>query len=197
MKSLKKTVLNCLLALTAVITASTAQAADIYRLDSSHTNVMWFGSHFGFSDSLGQFMDFKGTIVMDEKNLKNSSVEVKIKTDSIMTGLSKFDEHLKGKDFFDVKNFPEATFRSNSVKMVEKDVYDVSGVLTLLGKKSTIILRTKVNQIGVNPYNKKKTAGFSVTGVIKRSEFGMMYGIDWGIKDEVDIKIEAEAILEK
>ncbi len=184
------------LALAALAIATTAQAADIYRFDKSHTNIMWFGSHFGFSDSMGQFMDFNGTIVLDEKEPKNSSVEVKIKTDSVMTGLPKFDDHLKTKDFFDVANFPESTFRSTSVIKTGENLYKVTGDLTLLGKKAPVVLNVKVNQIGTNPYNKKQTAGFSVDTVIKRSEFGMMYGIDWGIKDDVKVKIEAEAILE-
>lgn len=183
------------LSLLAATTAS-AEAADIYRLDKSHTNIMWFGSHFGFSDSMGQFMDFNGTITLDEKEPKNSSVEVKIKTASVMTGLPKFDDHLKTKDFFDVANFPESTFRSTSVIKTGENLYKVTGDLTLLGKKAPVVLNVKVNQIGTNPYNKKQTAGFSVDTVIKRSEFGMMYGIDWGIKDDVKVKIEADAILE-
>ena len=82
-----------------------------YSIDQRHTNIMWFASHFGFSKSMGQFMDFNGKIIFDYDNPTQSKVGIIINTDSITTGLPKFDDHLKSADFFDVTNHPKVIFK--------------------------------------------------------------------------------------
>src|SRR5688572_21450703 len=88
-------------ALATVLATSSFAAEEKYFIEPSHTAVVWTASHFGFSNSSGKFTDISGEIIFDEKNPAKSSVNVTIKTASVVTGLAKFDEHLRSKDFFD------------------------------------------------------------------------------------------------
>ncbi len=168
-------------------------AAERYVFDDTHTSVIWFADHMGFSASTGQFMDFNGEITLDENNPENSKVEITIKTDSIRTGLPKFDDHLKNADFFNVEKFPEAKFVSTKVEVLGDNKAKVHGDLTMLGVTEPLVLDVKKNKIGKNPFNGKQTAGFSAHAVIKRSKYGMEYGLP-GVGDDVRLVIEAEAI---
>jgi polyisoprenoid-binding protein YceI len=173
-----------------------AYAAERYQFDNRHTNIMWFASHFGFSKSMGQFMQYEGFFDIDEQKPENSSVEITIDTASVMTGLEGFDRHLKGTDFFDTENFPKALFKSTKVTRTGKNTAKIAGNLTLRGVTQPITLSATLNKIGVNPYNKKQTAGFTVTGSFKRSDFGIKYALP-GVSDKVDILIEAEGVKEE
>lgn len=176
--------------------ATPALAAQTYHFDKTHTNIIWSASHLGFSNSLGQFMDYDGHFTIDEKTPEKSSVEITIKTDSIMTGLPKFDEHLKSADFFDVAKHPTATFKSTKIERTGDKTAKIHGELTMLGITKPLMLDATMNKIGTNPFNKAQTAGFSITGTIDRSEYGMNYGVP-GIPAAVDLMVEAEGILKE
>lgn len=173
--------------------AFSAQAADLYKLDPYHTSVTWHANHMGFSTPSGKFTQVDGGVLIDEAKPENGKLEVSIATKSILTGIEKFDAHLKGPDFFNVEKHPYANFTSTRVELTGKDTAKVYGNLTLLGIAKPIFLDVKLNKIGENPMNKKKTAGFSATTTIKRSEFGMNYGVP-AVADDVQVAIEAEAV---
>lgn len=177
--------------LTAFFFTNFTNAADVYVLDPNHTSVTWFAGHFGFSNTSGKFSDIQGTINLDEKDPQQSSVEVTIKTASLATGLAKFDEHLKSRDFFDVATFPTAKFTSTSVAPIGKNAAKVKGKLTLLNVSKLVTLDVKLNKKGLNLINQKQTIGFSASTIIKRSDFGMKFGLP-GISDNVKLIIEAE-----
>ena len=180
--------------LSAIFFATTASAADSYKLDSNHVSVNWSANHFGFSSPSGKFTDADGVIILDEKSPQNSSVDVTIKISSLSTGLLKFDEHLKSKDFFDIERFPTAKFVSSSVTLVGKNGAKISGNLTLHGVTNRVTLDAKLNKIGIGPFTQKKMVGFSATTAIKRSQFGMSFGLP-GVSDNVKLSIEAEGII--
>ncbi|MDX2082373.1 MAG: YceI family protein [Rickettsiales bacterium] len=170
-----------------------ANAAEIYEFDPLHTNIVWFANHFGFSNPSGKFTKASGKIIIDEANPQNSQVEVVIDINSLQTGLSEFDAHLKNENFFNVEKFPQARFVSKKIIVNGKNAI-VSGDFTLLGVTKSIILNVKLNKIGLNNYTQRKTVGFSANTEIKRSDFGMNFGIG-GISDKVKISIEVEAFL--
>lgn len=175
-------------------TPLSANAADKYNFDPNHTAVIWQANHFGFSNPSGRFMGIEGVLTLDEKKPENSSVIATIPTGNIVTGIDKFNEHLKSKDFFNVTEFPNATFVSSKIELSGKEIAKVHGTLTLLGVSKAVILNVKLNKIGDNPIIKKRTAGFSASTTIKRSDFGMNYALP-GVSDEVQITIETEANL--
>ncbi len=176
-----------------VMLTQTANAESVtYNLDPIHTNVTWHANHFGFSTPSGKFSKTEGIILLNEKKPEKSSVKVKIYTESISTGFVQFDEHLKGPDFFNVAKFPEAEFVSDKVELKGKNKAKVHGYLTLLGIKKHVVLNVKLNKISEHPFTKKRTAGFSIIGYIKRSDFGMSYGIP-SVADNIELRIETEA----
>jgi len=170
-----------------------ANSADLYKIDPMHANLVWSANHFGFSSPSGKFSEVEGKIIIDERNPQNSSVEVFIKTNSITTGFTKFDTHLKSADFFNVEKFPIVTFKSTSVRSSGSNGAKVAGLLTIKEISKSVVLDVKINKIGKNPITQNKTIGMTISGKVKRSLFGINYGIP-GISDEVNIQIECEAI---
>ncbi len=179
---------------TLLLASVPAFAAETYNFDPNHTNVVWRASHFGFSNPDGKFMGVSGKLVLDEAAPANSRVEVTIPTTGLVTGIPKFDEHLKSADFLNVEKFPLATFVSDRVELTGADTAKVTGNFTLNGVTKPIVLDVKLNKIAPNPMSQVKTAGFSASTVIKRSEFGITTYVP-NISDEVTIQIEAEANL--
>jgi len=186
----KKLTLSLLLA---SAMALPAHAAETYVLDPSHTAIQWNVDHFGFSKPSGKFMNVDGKVLLDEKEPANSSVEVTIPVAAGLSGVPKLDEHLQGPDFFDTAKFPTATFKSDKVELTGKDTAKVTGTLTLHGVSKPVVLDVKLNKLDINMF-KKKTAGFTATTTIKRSDFGIVTYLP-ALGDEVTIQIESEANL--
>lgn len=167
---------------------------EVYNFDTDHTNIMWFASHLGFSNSMGQFMEYDGQIILDHGHPDQSSVNITIQTASIMTGLPKFDTHLKSADFFDVEKYPTATFTSTKVTLEDGDKAIVDGNFTLLGITKPLTLKIRLNKRSMDiPKNKMRT-GFSVKTTVKRSLWNMKKYLPF-VGDDVIIRIEAEALV--
>jgi polyisoprenoid-binding protein YceI len=163
-----------------------------YVIEPNHTSISWIANHFGFSNVSGKFTDVQGNILFDEKNPEKSAVDVNIKIASINTGLPKFDQHLKSKDFFDAEAFPTAKFVSKKIIVSGKNKAKIEGDLTLLGITKSVVLNVKFNKAGLNPINQKQSIGFSATTTINRSDFGIKYALP-AVADKIDLIIEAEA----
>ncbi|APF03287.1 TPA: YceI family protein [Legionella pneumophila] len=183
------------------ILAVFAFSTDIYAepqtltLDNQHTYVLWKVKHLGFSTQAGKWYA-NGQLVLDKDNPQQSKVNVTIKIDDIVTGIPELDKHLKGKLFFDTKQFPTATFVSDKVEITGKHKAKVYGMLTLHGVTKPIILDVVFNKAGINLLNDRETVGFSATTSLKRSDYGIKALIP-EVGDDVEIGIEAEAYLDK
>lgn len=171
-----------------------AQASETYQFDPMHTYVLWHINHFGFSIQTGKFTMVDGSLVVDEKKPQNSQVNVTIPMQNIATGIPKLDEHLASDDFFNVKKYPTAVFKSTKVEVTGKDKGKVYGTLTLLGVTKPVILNVKLLKSGIQPMKNKKSLGFTATTSFKRSEFGLDKYLP-ALGDEVQIEIGAEANL--
>lgn len=168
-----------------------AYAAETYTLDPTHSYVLWHINHLGFSTQTGKWMA-EGTLELDQGKPANSKVNVTIQMANIVTGVPKLDEHLAGADFFDVKQYPTATFVSDKVTMNGKDKATIHGMLTMHGVSKPVVLNVLLNKMAVNPIDNKMTAGFSATTQIKRSDYGMKSLLPW-LGDDVKIDIGVEA----
>ncbi len=188
---MKRILLTSLTALALLLPAA-GHAADTYKFDPNHTSVLWHENHFGFSNPAGRFGITDGSVTLDEANPANSKVDVTIDVKSLTTGIDKFNEHIKSKDFLDADQFATATFKSTKVDVTGKDAAKVTGDLTLHGVTKPVVLDVKLNKIGEHPMNHKKTAGFTASTTIKRSDFGISMYVP-NVSDEVKIDIEAEA----
>ncbi|MFT3996835.1 MAG: YceI family protein [Asticcacaulis sp.] len=166
-------------------------APETYALEATHTEVVFSWTHFGFSKPTGKFMNAVGTLVLDEAAPAKSSVEVSFAIDGMNTGVAALDTHLKSKDFFDAAAFPTATFKSTKVEPTGKDTAKVTGDLTIHGVTKPVTLDVKLNKIAPNMKG-VKTAGFSATGQIKRSDFGIGAYVP-AVSDEITLVITSEA----
>ena len=176
----------------AMSNAAIAADENKYVIEPNHASVVWFANHFGFSNPSGKFSEVEGDLVFDETHPEKSAVNVTIKTTSLVTGLTKFDSHLKSADFFNVEKFPTATFVSKKVTVTGKNKAKIEGDLTLLGVTKAVTLNVKFNKAGVSMVTQKQTIGFSATTVITRSDFGLTYAVP-GVSDKVNLMIEVEA----
>lgn len=180
------------LAIFALMAAPTVYAAlEHYTIDPAHTFVNWQISHFGYSSPTGKWYA-NGTLDLDKDKPQDSKANVTIDVNSMVTGISKLDEHLRSEEFFDTAKYPTATFVSDKITLTGKDSADVQGMLTVRGVTKPVTLKVKLNKHDMNPMTNKMTAGFSATAEIKRSDFGMKAFLP-GLGDNVKLMIEVEA----
>lgn len=170
-------------------------AEETYTIDPQHSSVLWHIDHFGFSKPSGKWMA-EGTLVLDEAKPQNSKVNVTIHVANVVTGILELDKHLKGKLFFDVTQFPTATFISDKVNVTDKKTAKVFGILTVRGVSKPIVLNVTLNKVGENPISNKMTVGFSAVTRLKRSDFDITTLLP-GLGDDVVVDIEVEAYKEK
>lgn len=163
-----------LLAATLAAFTAPAFAADEFTFDAGHTYIGFEIDHLGFSQTLGEFTGFDGTLVLDRKNLANSSVNVSIDTASIDTDQADFDEHLRAADFFNVAQHPTMTFKSTKVEAIDADSLKVTGDFTMLGQTHPVVLDVELNKIAKHPFRPTiEVAGFSATTTLDRTRWGM------------------------
>ncbi|HKV10192.1 MAG TPA: YceI family protein [Thermoanaerobaculia bacterium] len=184
----------------ATFVAIPAFAADVYNVDPSHSEVSFQVRHM-VSQVRGRFNDFKGTVNLDPANLAKSSVEFRVKAESIDTGLADRDKHLRAADFFDVEKYPEITFKSTSIKSTGKDTYAVTGDFTMRGVTKKITLPVTFLGSAKDPWGNQR-AGFETSTTLNRKEYGMNWNtaLDNGgviLGDDVKIAINLEAIKAK
>lgn len=174
--------------------AMTKDAAQVeagtYAVEPVHTQVSFSVNHFGFSTYSGMFQKTSGTLVLDPAKPDSSKIDVTIATDSVYTPNDKLTGELKSADWLDAAKFPDITFKSTKVEKIGTESAKVTGDLTLHGVTKPVTLTAKFFGAGANPMSKKYTAGFEVTGKIKRSEFGVKTYVPV-IGDEVDLTISA------
>lgn len=175
----------------ALIALAAPAKADTFALDPVHSQVMFAADHLGFSHSHGRFADVTGSFDFDEKHPEKATATLTIKTASLAMDDKAWDDHLKSADFFNVAKFPEMTFKTTSVFKGEGNTAKVTGDLTLLGVTKPVTMDVTFNKGAIHPMSKKYTAGFSATGTLKRSDFGMTYGLP-GIGDDVKLMVEIE-----
>jgi polyisoprenoid-binding protein YceI len=171
---------------------TTPQAAK-YTVEPTHTFVTWEAKHFGASTSRGRFDKKDGFITID-KATSTGKAEISIETASISTGVAPFDGHLRSKDFFNSEAHPKATFKAD-FKLESGKLTNVPGQLTLLGMTKSVTLKTNGFTCYEHPRFKKQVCGGDFEANIKRSEWGMSFGLP-GIPDDVRIVVQIEAVAE-
>jgi len=176
----------------AVALPFSALAADNYTIDSAHTFPHFSISHLGFSTMQGRFDNTSGKVTLDRK-AKSGSVEIEIQAASISTGHAKRDDHLRGPDFFTTEEFPTISYKSTKFNFKGDTPASVEGNLTMLGVSKPVTLTIDAFNCGVHPMNKKDVCGAAASAMIKRSDFGIKYGIP-NIGDDVKLVFEIEAI---
>lgn len=171
--------------------APTIAAPKTYQFDKNHTEIRFCWNHLGISNQCAHLLDFEGELVFDAEKPENSTLNVVFKMDSIHTRVQKFDEHMKSADIFEVEKFPEASFKSTSIEKTGDKTGKVTGDLTIKGVTKPITLDVMLNFTGPHPMKKVETLGFGAKAKLKRSDFGVSYGVP-AVSDEIDLHIQTE-----
>jgi polyisoprenoid-binding protein YceI len=169
-----------------------AFAADSYTIDPLHTYPRFRINHLGFSTMQGRFDKTTGKVTLD-RAAKTGSVELAIETASVSTGFVKRDDHLKSPDFFNAAEFPTITYKSTAIHFKGDTPSSVEGNLTISGVTKPVTFTIDAFNCGANPMNKKEECGADASADIKRSDFGVKYGVP-NIGDDVKLVLEIEAI---
>jgi polyisoprenoid-binding protein YceI len=166
-----------------------------YVLDPEHLAIAFLVDHAGFAKVLGQFARASGTFRFDEQTETLSNLEVVVETASVDTRHDRRDRHLRNRDFFDSGTHPRMTFTAESATPIDRRTFEVAGTLELLGQQRPLTLTATWNKSGPYPFDDRvHVLGLSARGSLKRSAFGMLYGVENGwVGDDVEILIEAEA----
>jgi polyisoprenoid-binding protein YceI len=184
---------SLILAAALASTASFAAAADKYVLDSSHSQVLFSYNHLGFSTTYGMFSGFEGEIMFDQENAANSSVNVSMPVKSMFTGWEKREGHFMSDDFFGAKDGDMVTFSSTAIEVTGEGTANITGDLTMNGVTKSVVLDSKLNQVGDHPMAGKPWAGFDGTTTLIRSDFGLGKFAPF-VSDEVEVTISVEAM---
>jgi len=180
-----KKILILMISIFALVGAPSIAANHV--VDTAHTYVWFTINHLGIGNSLGQFREVKGNF-----DLEGGVLNMSIKADSLDTNDGKRDDHLKGPDFFNVVQFPELSFTASKVVAKGDNKFDVTGEMTLHGKKKEITVEVTRTGQGKDPWGNERT-GIEAKFTIKRSDFGMNYMAEL-LGDDVEIYFSSEGI---
>ena len=186
------------LLLTLLLTISlplAAQAADSYTIDPEHSFPHFSVNHLGFSTLQGRFDKTSGKATLDIAGKKGSG-ELNVEAASVSTGFVKRDAHLRSSDFFNAAEFPMVTFKSTTFKFNGDKPESIEGNLTLLGVTKPVKLTINSFHCGfdpMDPFKKREKCGGDISAQIKRTDFGMKFGVP-AVGDDIKLVFEIEAI---
>jgi polyisoprenoid-binding protein YceI len=196
----RKTLARSAIALPAALTLSTAALAEPrnYVVDDEHFSMFFEIMHIGYAPVMGMFRDVEGAFVYDEETRELKSGELVFQSDSVFTDHKKRDGHVRSDDFLDSEQYQEITFTVTGFETTGENTGRVTGDLELLGQTRPVVLDVTLNKADVYPFGHEEyTLGISASTTLKRSEWGMTYGIDQAmVGDEVKLHFGFEAIRE-
>jgi polyisoprenoid-binding protein YceI len=180
------------------LTSIPGYVAGTWSIDPVHSEVGFAARHMMVSKVRGRFRTFSGQIVTGADPL-DSSVTAEIDLSSIDTGNEQRDAHIKSADFFEVETYPTMSYRSTGVRR-HGDGFVLDGKLTLKGVTKDVPLTLELNGFGPDPYGGTR-AGFTATGEINRSDFGVSFNavMETGgavVSDKITLHLEIEAVLQ-
>lgn len=170
-------------------------AAGEWTLDKAHSAVEFTVKHLGISKVRGRFNSFDASATVGD-DLESSALSAEIDLSSVDTNNEDRDNHLRSGDFFNAEQHPKMSFSSNAIS-VSGDEYKIEGELSLNGKSAPITLDVEFVGTQAHPQDEKTRAGFSATGTLKRSDYGIEFNMPLGadrvmLSDDVKIQIEAQ-----
>jgi polyisoprenoid-binding protein YceI len=185
---------------TAPVPKADPAPAGRYTLDRAHASIIFRIDHLGFSRFTGRMGTFDVTLWFDPAAPQKCRVEAVVQATSLASDNppAKFLDALHGPEWLDAGRYPEITFRSRRVEPTGAGTARIEGDFTMHGVTRPLVLEARFNGgYAGNPYDPHARIGFSAHGVLKRSDYGITYGLPppgthFGVGDEIDVAIEAE-----
>ncbi len=174
-------------------TEITELRAGAYKLDTDHAALIFKLNHLGFSTFLGRFETFDATLDFDSEEIENASLEVIVDMSSINVNLPEFEEELRGEDWLDAVNYPQAVYRTTSfVESVDENTFVYAGELTFHGVTAPVNIEVDFHGGGRNFLTRSYTVGFSGSANFLRSDFGVDRFTSFGVGDEIEMEVHVE-----
>lgn len=162
-----------------------------YKLDQSHVAVLFKINHMGLSTFVGRFNKVDASLEFDPNNIAAAKLSAVIEVASIDANNIDLEETLRGSSWLDAKKYPQASFTTTSVSVLNQNAAVFTGELTLHGVTAPIDLTVTFNGGANNMLTGFYTLGFSATTTFSRSTFGVDYLVP-AIGDQVAIEVFAE-----
>lgn len=170
-----------------------------WSIDQAHSEIAFKVRHLMIANVRGTFEKFDASIYTTEKDFETADIDLWIDPSSINTGDAKRDQHLKSADFFDAEAHKQITFVSSTIgKSAPNGNHELWGELTIKGVTRNMKLYIQFGGILNDPWGNEK-AGFTITGKIKRSDWGLIWNVPMEagglmVSDEISISCEVELI---
>jgi polyisoprenoid-binding protein YceI len=168
--------------------APSAIPAGTFKVETHHTLAEFTVNHFGFNDFFGVIPGATGSLTLDPQRLATARLDVSLPVDRISTTNAVLDGELKSADWFDAARYPTIRFVSSQVVQTGPRTARIAGTVTMHGVSRPLVLNATFGGAGVNMMTKAYTIGFSATGTLKRSDFGIAKYVP-AVSDEVRLKI--------
>jgi polyisoprenoid-binding protein YceI len=162
-----------------------------YKLDQTHVAVLFKINHMGLSTFVGRFNKVDASLEFDPKNIAAAKLSATIDVASLDANSPDLEETLRGSSWLDTEKYPQAFFKTSSVRVLDENSAVFSGELNLHGVTAPIDLTVTFNGGANNMLTGFYTLGFSATSTFNRSTFGVDYLIP-AIGDAVAIEVFAE-----
>ncbi|MGF1543687.1 MAG: YceI family protein [Parvularculaceae bacterium] len=164
-----------------------------YKSDPGHAYISFTYLHQGYSRPILRWRDWTGELDWNADDPTKSKLNVEIDAASIDSGVDKFDAHLKSADFFEVEKHPKITFKSTKLTTTGPNTGELTGDLTIKGETKPVTLDVTLNRAADDDFAKAHKLGFSATGEVKRTDFGVGKYAPF-VGDEVTLTVEAEFV---
>jgi len=162
-----------LLAAMAIVSLLGNAQTKTWTNDPAHSRLGFVVKHLTISEIEGRFSDFSAQVTTSKSDYTDAKIVLTAKVASINTDVDARDNHLRSADFFDAEKYPTLTFKSTYVKKISAKKGLIFGNLTFHGITKPVTLNADFYGLITNPMNKKATAGFKVTGTIKRTDYAL------------------------
>jgi polyisoprenoid-binding protein YceI len=168
-----------------------------WKLDPIHSELGFRIKHLMITNVSGSFSKFHIEGETKGEDFSTAKIKLTADMDSIHTNNEQRDAHLRNADFFETEQHPKMIFESTSVEKVDAENFRVSGNLTLKSISHPVVLNVEFGGLTKDPWGGER-AGFTVSGKIKRSDWGIRFGLlDGGsamLADEVKIHSEVQLV---
>lgn len=188
--------------MTAQLVEIPGYVAGTWTVDTAHSTVGFAVRHLMISKVRGRFADFDATFTTGDDPL-DSTVTATVRMDSVDTGNAQRDEHLRTPEYFSADEHPTMTFRSTGLRPARGEGrFELAGELTIKGVTRPVAFDLEIGGFGpdhFDPEGRGARAGFTASGVIDRTEFGIDTNMPIpggvGLGEKVEITLEVEAVL--
>jgi polyisoprenoid-binding protein YceI len=188
---MKRKVSRFVLVVLAFTVATGARAAEKYDVDTVHSHIGFTVKHMAVASVRGDFREYTAELMVDEEDVQNSSLVLKIDAASVDTNNQRRDDHLRSADFFEVETYPEIVFQSKKI-VGQGDGFEVTGDLTIKDVTREITFDLEINGPIKDPWGNHRV-GSEGELVIDRQDYGVKFSNimdNGGLVVANDVKIE-------